>query len=163
MSEHIRRHRKKSKRHELSLIREFRIEIIIGVLFLLGVFLLVEELDIKIFVYHAFANSFRTIGRLSQDILEKLFYLFGEFEGSDIVGIILITIACLVFLDRLRQKAIARYGDLTVCPDCGENLHMIHRTPVQRILSYIFRLKIRRYQCKACEFEGLRIRSLHSR
>jgi len=97
------------------------------------------------------------------DILRSFVDIVREFEGSDIVGSILIAIAGILFIYRLRQKAIARYGDLTVCPDCGEGLHMIHRNTPQKILASIFRLKIRRYQCKSCDFDGLRIRSSNSR
>ncbi|NQV50919.1 MAG: hypothetical protein HQ507_10490 [Candidatus Marinimicrobia bacterium] len=47
----IERKRRKSKRHDKSVIREFRVEILIGILFLFGVFLLFEQMEIKTIVF----------------------------------------------------------------------------------------------------------------
>jgi len=163
MSENKRSRRRKSSRHQTTIFREFRIEFAIALLFLLGVFLLVEDLEIKLAIYHAVVSFVKTIAHTTNLILKNIVNAVQVFEGSDIVGTILIFLAWLLFTYRVRQKAIARYSDLTVCPDCGEGLNMIHRNMFQRGISKVFRLKIKRYQCKSCDFEGLRIRPLHSR
>ena len=160
--EKSRRHRK-SKRHEKSIIREFSIEIIIGVIFLFGVFLLFEEMEIKTFVFHAIVNFFQAITRGFSNLLGTILGTAEEFETSDIVGTMLILIAFFLLTFRVRQKAILRFSDLDVSPDCGGDLLHVHRNLLQRIASKLFLIKIRRYQCKACDFDGLRMRAKESR
>ena len=138
-------------------------EIAIGVLFVLGVFLLVEDLEIKLFIYHGFVSLFKTLAGMMNDLLQRMGTTIRRIEGSDIVGSIFIALAMILLLYRVRQKAIARYSELSECPECGENLIMAHRNLFQKVISRLFRVKIRRFRCKACDFDGLRIRSMHSR
>ncbi|NQV29643.1 MAG: transposase family protein [Candidatus Marinimicrobia bacterium] len=159
----IKRHRKKSSRHEKSLIREFRIEILIGVLFLIGVFLLFEQMEIKSVVFKGIVSFFQSITQGFSDFLGSLLEATDLFETSDIVGSILILLALLLLLFRVRQKAIVRFYELTECPECGSDLLHVHRNQFQRVFGFIFRLKIRRYQCKNCEYDGVRMRAMKSR
>ncbi len=156
------RHRR-TKRHEKSIIREFTIEIIIGVIFLFGVFLLFEEMEIKTYVFHAVVNFFQAITHGFSHLLGTILGTAEEFETSDIVGTLLIIIAFLLLTYRIRQKAIIRLHDLDQCPDCGGDLQHVHRNLIQRIASKLFLLKIRRYHCKTCDFDGLRMRAKQSK
>jgi uncharacterized membrane protein len=161
-SEQSHRHRRK-KRHEKSIIREFTIEIIIGIFFLFGVFLLFEEMEIKTWVFHAVVSFFQNITNGFSNLLGAILGTAEAFETSDIVGTMLILLAFILQIYRVRQKAIIRFHDLDVCPECGGALEHIHRNLIQRIASKIFLIKIRRYHCKACDFDGLRMRAKQSR
>lgn len=156
------RHRK-SKRHEKSIVREFSMEIFIGFIFLIGVFLLFEKMEIKSYVFNGIVSFFQAITRAFSDFLGTILGATEIFETSDIVGTILIMVAFFMLSFRVRQKAILRFHELSVCPDCGGDLIHIHRTIIQRIASKLFFLKIRRYQCKSCGFQGLRMRAVKSR
>ena len=156
------RHRR-TKRHEKSIIREFTLEIIIGVIFLFGVFLLFEEMEIKTYVFQAIVTIIQTISNGFSNFLGGILGLSEAFETSDIVGTLLILLAFNLLIYRVRQKAIIRFHDLEVCPECGANLQHVHRNLIQRIASKIFFLKIRRYHCKTCDFDGLRMRAKQSR
>ncbi len=158
-----RRHRRKSKRHEKSIIREFSAEIFIGFLFLLGVFLLFEQMEIKSYVFNGIVNTFRAVTNAFSNFLGNILGLSEHFETSDIVGTILILVAFLLLTARVRQKALIRFHDLSECPECGSDLIHVHRNLLQRLTSKLFYIKIRRYQCKNCEFDGLRMRARKSR
>jgi len=155
--------RRKSQRHEKSILREFTSEIIIGILFLLGVFLLLEEMEIKTYVFHGIVSFFQSLTNGFNNLLGVIIGTADKFETSDIVGSLLILLALFLITVRVRQKAIIRFNELSECPDCGGDLLHIHRNYLQRLTSKIFRLKIRRYHCKSCEFEGLRIRAVKVR
>lgn len=163
MAERRRKQRKKSKRFKDSLLNAFRQEVLIGFLFILGIFLVVEDMEIKVFIYHSIVSGFQWIVRLFNSMVQGVIDIFQTFEGSDIVGYLLITIAFLLYGNRIRTKAIERYHELTECPECGSELHMVHRNWFQRAFGKVFFLKIRRYRCKSCEFDGLRLRSSKSR
>ncbi len=152
-----------SSRHERSFIKHFRFELMVGSLLVLGIFLLVEDMHIKTVVYQGVVTLFQDITELINRIFIKFLGMVDVFETSDIVGIVLIVTAVVLYTSRVRQTAIDRYGDLSSCPDCGGDLHLIHRRPMDRLATKIFRLKVHRYQCKACDYEGLRIRAKRSR
>lgn len=160
-AEHKRR--RKSKRHEKSLIREFSAEIMIGFLFLLGVFLLFEDMEVKSVVFKGLLSMFQGISSWFSNLIGNVLGLADIFEVSDIVGIILILTAFLLLAHKTRQKAIWRYSELSACPECDGDLSHIHRSAIQRMASFIFRLKIRRYKCKSCSFDGIRIRPIRAR
>ncbi|MCF7923317.1 MAG: transposase family protein [Candidatus Marinimicrobia bacterium] len=155
--------RRKSKRHQKSIIREFSMEIFIGVLFLFGVFLLFEQMEIKSYMFNGIVSFFQAITHAFSQFFGSILGAAEIFETSDIVGTLLIVVAFFLFTFRVRQKAILRFHELSACPECGGDLLHIHRTLIQRIASRIFFLKIRRYQCKSCEFQGLRMRAVKSR
>lgn len=155
--------KRKTERFETSFIQAFKIEIAIGVMFLLGVFLLVEDMSIKLVMYNGISAIFQGIAQIYDLMVQGLFDTIIGFEASDIVGNLLVLTAVFLLILRIRSKAIERYHDLSVCPDCEEELKMVHRNNFQRIITKIFRLKIRRYRCKSCGYEGLRIRPLSSK
>ncbi len=157
------RRRKRSKRHEKTILHDFGVEIIIGVIFLFGVFLLFERMEIKSYVFHGIVSLFQSITQGFSHFLGAILGTAEAFETSDIVGTFLIIVAFLLLTYRVRQKAIIRFHELSECPDCGGDLIHVHRDLIQRIASRVFFLKIRRYQCKSCEFDGLRMRAKKSR
>ncbi|MEA3288472.1 MAG: hypothetical protein U9Q77_14020 [Candidatus Marinimicrobia bacterium] len=157
------RRKRKSKRHQNTLIQDFGVEIIIGIFFLFGVFLLYEDMEIKSSVFQGILALREGFGNLISGMSNSIIGIINAIEGSDIVGGFFILFAFILLSIRARQKAIIRYSDLSECPDCGGDLLHVHRSLLQRITSKVFFLKIRRYTCKSCDFEGLRIRPKHSR
>jgi len=155
--------RRKTKRHEKSIIREFSVEIIIGIIFLFGVFLLFEQVEVKTYVFQAIVGMIQAVTQAFSRLLGAILGTADIFETSDIVGTLLILVAFFLLTFRVRQKAINRFHDLDECPECGGDLIHIHRNLIQRIISKLFRLKVRRYQCKSCDFQGFRMRALKSR
>jgi hypothetical protein len=163
MPERKRKEKKSSKRFNNSVFNAFKQEFFIGFLFILGVFLLVEDMDIKIFVYNFIVSSAKNIVSFFNAIVGAILEFFRTFESSDIVGYILIASAFFLFIIRIRNKAIMRYTELDVCPDCGSELHRVHRNSFQKTVGVLLRLKVSRYSCKSCDFDGLRLRPIKSR
>ncbi len=153
------RHRKKSKRFEKSIIREFSAEIMIGIIFFFGVFLLFEEMEIKRYVFDGVVSGFQYVTQGISHLVSTLLGRAEEYETSDIVGTTLIFIAFNLLVSRVRQKSISILSELTECPECGGDLVLVHRNLFQRIFGFVFRLKIRRFQCHNCDYDGLRVRS----
>ena len=155
--------RKKSKRFENSLIRAFSMEILIGLIFLFGVFLLYEDMEIKTVAFRGIVSFSQWITQSFSQLLGAILGTADAFETSDIVGTVLILFAFFLLSFRVRQKAILRFHDLDECPECGHDLIHVHRNQIQKITAWFFQLKIRRYQCKTCGYDGLRMRSKRTR
>lgn len=157
------RRKRKSKRHEKSFLRDFSFEIFVAFLFLLGLFLLFEDMEVKSVVFQGILGFFNTITNAFSRLLGAILGGLSVIETSDVVGTILIIIALFLLSYRARQKTILRYSELNSCPECDGDLTHVHRNRLQRLTSTVLRLKIRRYQCKDCDFDGVRVRSLYSR
>ena len=70
--------------------KEYSFEIKVIILFTLGIFLLVEELEIKQYIFEFIRIIFFTIGNGIKWLRDSLIFLIKQFEVSDIVGISLI-------------------------------------------------------------------------
>lgn len=162
MPERKKKVRRRSKRFKTTFFSAYRQEILIGVIFLMGIFLIVEDMDIKVIVYNSIVSAAQGINRLFNKGLQGIIHFFTSVESSDIVGYILIFVAFLLYVYALRNRTIERYSELYECPECGSDLNRVHRTTFQKSAGAILRLKIRRYRCKSCDFDGLHIRRMHT-
>ncbi|MFQ6604085.1 MAG: hypothetical protein ACE5D8_00880 [Fidelibacterota bacterium] len=151
------KHRRSRTRHGKSLWEEFRTEFFIAFLFLLGVFLLVEEMEIKQTIFLTFKTAIQWVAREINAAARFVAALIQEVETSDIVGLILIFIAIALMGGRLRQKIIHRYEHLYSCPQCGDELHRIHRRLWHKILQLVLFIRVKHYTCKKCDFHGIQI------
>ena len=104
-------------RHK-SFHKEYSFEIKVVLLFTLGIFLLVEDLEIKQYIFEAIRTIFSTIGLGIKWFRDSILFLIKQFEVSDIVGISLILYVVYLVANRWRDRRINRYMDLHSCPQC---------------------------------------------
>ena len=149
---------KKQKRHK-SFIREYNYEITIIVLIALGIFLLVEDLEIKHYMYLGLRWFLFSIGDIIKGIRDNVILLLEKdiFELSDLVGISLILFALYLAAKRWRDREIERYSELSTCPKCSGKLHRVQRTPKQKIISFFYVSQVKHYSCTECEFKGIKM------
>ena len=149
---------KKQKRQE-SFIREYNYEITIVVLIALGIFLLVEDLEIKHYMYLGLRWFLFSIGDIIKGIRDNVILLLEKdlFELSDLVGISLILFALHLAAKRWRDREIERYSELSICPKCGGKLQRVQRTAKQKIISLFYAAQIKYYGCRKCEFKGIKM------
>lgn len=144
------RKRKRISRGDSSFLNEYSYELKVAILFSLGVFLLVEELEIKHYIYLVVRGTLFGLGRLIKSIANGVQYVAGTFETSDIVGIVLILSALFLVSKRWRERTIERNSSLSACPNCGGDFKRIRRTRYQRLQSAFWWIKIKRFECKDC-------------
>ena len=105
-------------RHK-SFHKEYSFEIKVVLLFTLGIFLLVEDLEIKQYIFEAIRTIFFTIGLGIKWFRDSILFLIKQFEVSDIVGISLILYVVYLVANRWTDRMINRYMDLHSCTQCG--------------------------------------------
>ena len=153
--------RKGIKKHKRqgSFISEYNYEITIVVLIALGIFLLVEDLEIKHYMYLGLRWFLFSIGDIIKGIRDNIILLLEKdlFELSDLVGISLILFALHLAAKRWRDREIERYSELSICPNCGGKLQRIQRTPKQKIISFFYVAQVKNYSCRECEFKGIKM------
>ncbi|MDP6167104.1 MAG: hypothetical protein QGF54_00110 [Candidatus Marinimicrobia bacterium] len=153
--------RKGIKKHKRqgSFISEYNYEITIVVLIALGIFLLVEDLEIKHYMYLGLRWFLFSIGDIIKDIRDNVILLLEKdlFELSDLVGISLILFALHLAAKRWRDREIERYSELSICPNCGGKLQRVQRTPKQKIISFFYVAQVKNYSCRECEFKGIKM------
>jgi DNA-directed RNA polymerase subunit RPC12/RpoP len=154
-SRNHRNHRR--RRRKPSFWKEYRFEIVVVFLFTTGVFLLVEKMEIKATIYRFLRVVILGTANVLSDTAQYLYDLFMEVETSDIVGIILIMTATFMVYLRLRKRVIARHAELYVCPNCGRDLHRVHRHLSHRILGWLLWADVKYFSCRDCSYKGIRM------
>ncbi|HJM34294.1 MAG TPA: hypothetical protein QF697_06940, partial [Candidatus Marinimicrobia bacterium] len=153
--------RKGIKKHKRqgSFISEYNYEITIVVLIALGIFLLVEDLEIKHYMYLGLRWFLFSIGDIIKGIRDNVILLLEKdlFELSDLVGISLILFALHLAAKRWRDREIERYSELSICPNCGGKLQRVQRTPKQKIISLFYVAEVKNFSCRECAFKGIKM------
>jgi len=137
--------------------QEYNFEITVVVLIALGVFLLVEELEIKHYLYEFIKVIFFTIGNFIKLIRDGSIFIIDKFEISDLVGISLILLAFFLIANRWRERMIERHSVLNNCPNCNGNLQRIKRDFNQKVTGIIYYLTVKNYRCKTCNYKGFKL------
>jgi hypothetical protein len=141
---------------------EWRVELFVALLVAVGVFLLVEQMNIRQtligWLRAAVEAASSLTGRLGQRVAEMV----RDRSFSDLVGIVLLAAAVIFALGRLRWRllTLTRFSE-RACPRCESDLHRIHRRPGDRLLNLF--VPVRRYQCKNrdCRWRGIRTGRSH--
>ena len=138
--------------------KEYSFEIKVILLFTLGIFLLVEDLEIKQYIFETIRTIFFTIGNGIKWFRDSILFLIKQFEVSDIVGISLILYVVYLVANRWRDRMIDRYMDLHSCPQCGgDEIHRIKKNWKHQVMSIIYFVKVKHYQCKQCGHKEIKL------
>jgi len=143
--------------------QDWWVEILIGVLVVLAVFLLVERMSIRqtlrtwlVAVWHWLQAlisglALAVVGRVQHTTL------------SDLLAYCLLLLAATLILWRTRRRLMTSPSLTTLkCPRCGSEVHRVHRHWHDHVLDLY--VPVRRYQCENsdCRWRGLRVkRSQH--
>ncbi|MGD2147324.1 MAG: hypothetical protein PVH41_11580 [Anaerolineae bacterium] len=136
-------------------VREYAVELIAGFLAFLGVFLLVERMEIRVTILRLLRLGWRAVSGTLEALAGAVVYRVVHITTSDLLGLVLIALAIAVVLWRLRVRLMERYAGRT-CPLCGGNLRRRHRRWSDRVMSLL--VPVNRYRCRnsECQWEGLR-------
>ena len=138
--------------------KEYSFEIKVVLLFTLGIFLLVEDLEIKQYIFEAIRTIFFIIGLGIKWFRDSILFLIKQFEVSDIVGISLILYVVYLVANRWRDRMIDRYMDLHSCHQCGSNeIQRIKKNLQHKIIGIIYFAKVKHYQCKQCGHKKIKL------
>ncbi len=142
-----------SKKPSRSFFQEYNFEITVILLLGFGIFLLVEDLEIKHYIANFIRSILYGIINIFEIIRDKIIHTIKKIEFSDIVGIAFILLAFYLITNRWRERMILRYSSTLVCPKCDKKLHRIHKTIYQKLLSFMFFLKVKNYKCAICSYK----------
>ena len=140
-------------------IQEYRTEIAAVLVALFGVFLVVEQFEIRETMLEVYLRLADSLKRLALTTQEKLVAYITNFTPSDFLGWVLIIVTSVFIFWRVRYRFLnSDYWKADQCPKCGGELHRIHRSLLDRVLSWIIMPHARRYLCadSNCTWSGLR-------
>jgi hypothetical protein len=157
---HRRRHRTAAGRFLASIWSEWRVEALVVLLVILAIFLLVERMQIRQTVLLWLRQGVQVLGTLGERLTQSAQSFVRGTTLSDLTAyvLLLVAIAFVVWRTRWRLMRMARFTTLE-CPRCGSDLRRIHRSTVDRVLSFF--VPLRRYRCsnRDCSWLGLRVSS----
>lgn len=157
--------RRKGRRKKATLARARRIwqdwwvEVIVGLLIALAIFLLVEQMNIRETLFAWLLAAVEGVKSLIAALAQGLVRFVQGTTLSDLVAYVLILVVIVLVAWRTRHRILTnpRLAQLQ-CPRCGGDLHRIHRRWYHRLLNLV--IPSRRYGCKnpACGWRGLRVK-----
>jgi hypothetical protein len=145
--------RRKSGRAATRFWSEWRLELTAIVIIGVGVFLLVENLDMSGMVRDWILDLLHSLVEIFFAVIDAA---SGLLRPSNLLGMALMIAGVGLLIWRTRVR-VARMAHLqaTSCPSCGSTLEKRHRRLWGRIVSLI--VPVRRYRCRSCEWNGWRV------
>jgi len=131
-------------------IYKFKFELSALSVFLLGVFLLTEKLEIRSTTFGIIKNITTAIYNIFLIIGGWLKHVATDFENSDIVGYILIVASIIILIHRYRIHLWSMYHRREECPKCNEGVNRVHSTLIQKIGSRLFFVRVLNFKCRKC-------------
>ena len=149
----MKRKRKKSKdKNEISFFKEYNFEITVFAMFLLGIFLLVEKMEISQTLFKIIKATIFLFADFIKAIRNSIYDTLSWLELSDLVGVILILFALYLIILRARFRLLILYPKIYECPNC-DNKNKLKRIPKRlkhRIIHFALGLRVYYYQCDDC-------------
>ncbi len=138
---------------------EWRFELVVVLAILVGLFLLVEQVQLRELVADWWAAGLEGLKTAGSGFLRRVGNFLQGLTFSDVIGgTLLIAALVLLFLrGRWRLMTMERFT-ARVCPKCGGRLHRVHRRPIDRLVNVI--VPVVRYRCRnpECGWRGLRVK-----
>ena len=147
-----RKRKKSSTKKEASFFKEYNFEITVFVMFLLGVFLLVEKMEISHTLFQIIKDTIFLFADFIKVIRDSIYDILRWLELSDLVGVILILFAFYLIALRIRFRLLTMYPKVYECQNC-DNQNKLKRIPKRlkhRIIHFALRLRVYYYQCDDC-------------
>ena len=137
--------------------KDFNFEIKVILLLALGIFLLVEELEIKHFLFELIKLIIFNIGKVIQWLLNKSAFFIMRFEFSDIVGISILLYVFYLIANRSRERLFNRFPNINNCSKCNGKIHRIRKKWKHKVLSYVYFITVKHYQCTECNYQEIKL------
>jgi len=147
-----RKRKKPLDKKRKSFFKEYNFEITVLSMIILGVFLLVEQMEISQTIFNFVKKIIFLFADMIKAIRDKFYEIFNWIEVSDLVGLVLIGFAGFLITIRTRIRLLTKYQKIRECPECkpGYKLKRIQKKLKHRIINLILRLRVYNYQCQNC-------------
>ncbi len=141
------------------ILHDFRLEITILLLALIGVVLMVGNFGIMGFLRRLFFGAVDRVQSSFQTAANSALGAIQNFSLVDLIGGFFAVGAITFVYVRVRHR-YREHPDYaaTVCPRCGGQIHRVHRSKFDRLMSKTLLPDSRRYRCvnQSCGWSGLR-------
>tara|TARA_X000001036_G_scaffold380585_1_gene372073 strand:+ start:126 stop:611 length:486 start_codon:yes stop_codon:yes gene_type:complete len=147
-----RKRKKPDNKIETSFIKEYNFEITVLTMFLLGVFLLVENMEISATLFKLIKTGIFFFADFIKSIRNTIYHILNWLEISDLVGVALILFALNLVLIRTRIRLLNSYPKVYECQSCDNTnkLKRVQKNFKHRIIQFVLRLRVYYYQCDNC-------------
>ena len=145
-------------------LKEFRNEIIVIILLVIGTVLLGANIGVGWAVRTSVTGVTRQVGPAISRAFNNFINYIISLSIIDIVGWALVILAVAYIYGRIRYRFRHNpHWEATVCPRCESPIKRVHRNMIDRLLGKTFMPSCRRYRCTnpECRWTGLRQQRYH--
>ena len=143
-----------------AIIEKYSFELLIILLICLGIFLLLEDYELKKFIKKFSIYIYINMKYFIYYMYNSIFEFILKIEFSNIIGLLFILSAVTLIFLRWRNNLIYNYSSSGFCHNCKSKLQRIKRRTRVKVFAFFIRLKIKKYQCKNCKLHSYKITSL---
>ena len=141
------------KRKIKKIIKLYSFEIILFLLLLTGFFLLIVDIDLKKSIQKILIQIIHSLKEISVIITSNLSGGLKIIKFSNLLGFLLLFISLILTLKRFKARLLEQNYKLKNCEKCNNKLDRINKTNFLKFSEFVFRLKIRNYQCGICSIK----------
>ena len=129
----------------------------------MGLLLLIEDFDLKLFIQSIFSRIYFLLKN-------SYTFLLGSFSGglkliklSNLLGFIILFFSFILVFRRWKNRIPSNSISSKECIKCESLSNRVKTSFKSKVLEFIFKLKIRKYQCEKCNFSYLSVKKKQSK
>jgi len=152
-----RRHHRAEPRWRIFL-RQYRFELIWLSVVALGVFLILERMNIRVTLFRWVRDGISAAVHAIEHVDNVILAFVRNTTLSDAIGYVLILGALVAIAWRTRWRLMRTPSWTTIrCPQCDSEIHRVHRRVRDRFVGLL--IPVNRYRCtnRECRWTGLRV------
>ena len=132
------------------LIKSYFFEIILFFLLIIGLFLLIVDVDLKQNIGVLISFTDYLIKNLFNVVSNNISHGFKSVKLSNLLGFIILILGFSLILKRWKNRLLKINNSSKICMMCNSKINRVNKSNYFKYLGFFLRLKVRSYQCEKC-------------
>ena len=150
--------KRKKKEKQKNLLDKYYFEIIVALMILIGLFLLIEDFELKKFLNDIFFIILNQFKSLFENIIKFIFLQLSKVRLSNSLGFIILIITFILILFRLKKRLINN-SEINNCINCENEIYRTKTKKFIKFLGFVLKAKISSFKCVNCKKQIYKVKA----